>query len=111
MTRQKRAFDRIKHRITCELAHGDQRSVGIVLDVSARGLFVRMGNIGAPPFGTQVNVKLNDPENGEMLLVARVMRIKSIRREFVVSAGGGIGLEVLSAPEPYYNLVKTLVKL
>jgi hypothetical protein len=110
MTRQKRTFDRIKHRISCELAHDDQRSFGIVLDVSARSLFVRMGNVGAPPLGTQVNVKLNDPENGEMLLIARVMRIKSIRRELVVSAGGGIGLEVLSAPEPYYNLLKTLVK-
>lgn len=43
-----------------------------------------------------------------MPLVARMTRIKAVRHELVVSADGGIGLEVLSAPEAYFNLVETL---
>ena len=50
MNQQRRAFDRIKHRIFCELLHDGKRSSGrMVLDISARGLFVRMGNVAAPP--------------------------------------------------------------
>ena len=44
-----------------------------------------------------------------MPLVARVTRAKAIRHELVVSADGGIGLEVLSAPEAYFNLVEILI--
>lgn len=109
MNQQRRAFDRIKHRIFCELLHDGKRSSGMVLDISARGLFVRMGNVAAPPLGTQVQVVLNDPELVEMPLVARMTRVKAVRHELVVSADGGIGLEVLSAPEAYFNLVETLI--
>ncbi len=50
MNQQRRAFDRIKHRIFCELLHDGKRSSGrMVRDISARGLFVRMGNVAAPP--------------------------------------------------------------
>jgi hypothetical protein len=109
MAQQKRTFDRVRHRILCQLTHDDKRASGMVLDISARGLFVRMGNVSAPPLGAQVQVTLNDSEHGEMVLVARVTRAKAVRRELVVAADGGIGVEVLSAPETYYDLLKSLV--
>ena len=109
MAQQRRAFDRVRHRLFCELLHDGRRSSGMVLDMSPRGLFVRMGNMEAPPLGTQVQVGLNDAEHGEMILMARVTRAKSVRHELVVAADGGIGLEVLSAPESYYDLLKSLV--
>ena len=111
MAQQKRTFDRVRHRLFCEILYDGKTSSGMLLDISARGLFVRMGNMAAPPLGVKVQVVLNDAEHGEMILLARVTRAKSVRRELVVAADGGIGLEVLSAPESYYDLLKSLVEV
>ena len=111
MAQQRRTFDRVRRRILCELAHDGKLASGMVLDISARGLFVRMGNVAAPPIGAQVLVTLKDSKHGEMVLIARAVRAKTVRHELIVSADGGIGIEVLSAPETYYDLLKSLVRI
>ena len=106
-----RKFDRIKHRLTCEVIHDDRRSSGIVLDSSARGIFVRMSTVTAPPMGSEVRVVLSDAGLGEMSVIARVVRANAARREVVVAGGGGIAFEILSAPEDFYTtLLKPLIK-
>jgi hypothetical protein len=109
MAQQQRAFERKRHRIACELLHDGRRSFGTVVDISASGLFVRMGPSESPPLNADVQIEWNDPEHGRMTLLAKVTRIKRVRRDLVALVDGGIGLTVRSAPETYYSLLKSLI--
>jgi len=103
--RDKRGFDRIKLRIQCEIQFNGESCPGTVLDISPSGIFVRMSPSSAPPTSTEARVLLKDTPHGDMILLARVMRAKTVRRELMAAAGGGVGLQIYSAPESYYKLL------
>ena len=105
----RRQFARLKHRVACELHHSGIKTTGIVLDVSPRGLFVRMSAGAAPKIpGTEVRVVVRAVGREPFELMARLARAKLVRRELVNAANGGFGLEVTSAPEDFYELVQAL---
>jgi hypothetical protein len=105
----KRSFDRFRLRIQCEIRQGDQRTPGTVLDASPTGIFVLMSPASAPSLGREVTVVLKDTPAGDLTLLARVVRARKVRRELVAMARGGIGLQIYSAPEPYYTLLSEKV--
>ena len=81
----------------------------MILDVSARGLFVRTSTGTAPKEpGTEVRVVVKRSEGDPFELLARLARANVVRRELVSAADGGFGLEVTSAPEEFYALVQSL---
>ena len=95
--------------MSCELHHGGCKGTGMILDISARGLFVRTSTGTAPKEpGTEVRVVVNRNGHEPFELLTRLARAHVVRRELVSAADGGFGLEVTSAPEEFYELVRTL---
>jgi len=108
-TQNRRQFARLRHRIACELHYSGHKTSGMVLDVSARGLFVRMSTGTAPKdVGTEIRVVVKTSNGEHFELMTRLARAKVVRRELVSAADGGFGLEVTSAPEAFYELVQSL---
>ena len=106
--KNRRKFDRLKHRVACELFHSGHRTTGMILDLSPTGLFVRTSTGTAPKdAGTEVRVIVK-AEEGEIELLTRLARAHVVRRELVSAADGGFGLEITAAPPAYYELVQSL---
>jgi len=81
----------------------------MILDISARGMFVRTSTGTAPKDpGTEVRVVVKGADAEPFELMARLARANVVRRELVSAADGGFGLEVTSAPEEFYSLVQSL---
>ena len=83
---------------------------GMILDVSARGLFVRTSTGSAPREpGTEVRVVVRSADGEPFELMARLARAHVVRRELVSAADGGFGLEITSAPEAWFALLRDIV--
>lgn len=108
--KEQRRFERLKMRLSCKLHFDGRVASGMVIDLSARGLFVRMGGGVKPPAGLVFRLVLTGADCGDLELMARIARTKIVRRELVLVAAGGVGLELLSAPEAYYELLKPLTE-
>jgi len=95
---------RSKKRLSCDLTIDGHRYKGIVLDVSASGLFVQTNVKSAP--GARVGVAivlpgLKDP----VQLDARVARKKPVPAALLTAAQGGLGLAIEKAPKAYLDFV------
>lgn len=95
---------RIKRRMSCELFADGRRYRGFVRDVSPRGLFVQMQT--APPFGTEVDVRLRIEREPAIDLRALVRRERRVPSRLASVAPAGIGLRITTAPALYYELLK-----
>jgi hypothetical protein len=83
-----------------------QRYTGIVIDISATGLFVQTS--AAPKPGTPVMLELQLP-NGDLLpLHANVARRRNVPAHLKSIAQGGVGLCLEGAPEAYFQLIEDL---
>ncbi len=101
---EQRRRKRFKRRITCELTVDGKRQSGIVLDVSAEGLFVQTA-VTAPP-GALVEVRLAATRTTpEIVLRARVARGLRVPPRLMAVAAGGLGLRVIQAPPEFAELV------
>jgi hypothetical protein len=99
---EKRA-KRVKRRITCELVIDGKRQSGIVLDLSATGLFVQTAVTS--PVGKEVEVHLAATRSTPALtLRTRVARGKRVPPQLLTTAGGGMGLRVIDPPSAYAQL-------
>jgi len=99
----RRKFDRAKLRVPCDVKIDGKEHKGFALDLSARGLFVQ--TTATARAGTEVRVRLRDPEHEPIELITKVARIRSSHRAVTVVQAGGLGLEVQSAPEGYFRMV------
>jgi hypothetical protein len=98
---EKRA-PRFKRRLTCELRFEGRRASGIVLDVSASGLFVQTAVTPAP--GTIVDLHMNAYGDLPAFEVrARVARHKVVDARLLTIASRGLGLQILDAPAVYFE--------
>lgn len=95
---------RSKKRISCDLTIAGARYKGIVLDVSASGMFVQT-NV-KPDAGTRIQVALTVPGVAEpVLLDAQVARKKAVPAALLTAAQGGVGLAIEKAPKAYLDYI------
>jgi hypothetical protein len=104
---EKRRAKRTRKRLPCVLHVGSSRHSGVVVDVSATGLFVQT-SASSPP-GTTGALELNLPGYPERFrLEVTVARTKAVPPRLRTVAQGGLGLKILQAPEEYYGYVDRL---
>jgi Tfp pilus assembly protein PilZ len=102
--KRKERAPRKKKRISCELFVNGARYSGIVLDVSASGLFVQ--TTGKPNPGDAVTVGLSLPGSKEPIVMeTRVARKKLVPPELLTVAQGGIGLAITQPAEAYLDFI------
>jgi len=99
-------FGRVRHRITCDLVIAGKRHGAIVTDLSASGLYVRTQEM--PVQGARVRLILHE-ESGEIEIDAEVVREHRMSRHHTTGAPSGLGLRIISAPEPFFHLLSELV--
>jgi len=98
---------RSKKRIACELLIKGDRYKGIVLDVSAFGIFVQTN--ARPRPGAQIGVKLTLPgSNGPLSIGATVVRRNVVPPQLLAVARGGVGLALADPPKAYHDFVSEM---
>jgi Tfp pilus assembly protein PilZ len=98
---------RQRKRISCELIVNDSRYSGIILDISATGMFIQ--TTLKPGAGEGVTVYLKIPGRDETIRVdARVARKKMVPPQLLAVAQGGIGLAI---PRPSAGYLDFLVDM
>ena len=103
----RRTATRTKKRLACSVVIDGSRMSGIVLDLSANGLFVQTS--ANPPPGAELGLELELPGEPERtLLVVRVARKKVVPPRLRSVAHGGLGLRIKRAPEAYFSYVARL---
>ncbi len=93
---------RTKKRLACTLMIEGSRLAGIVLDLSASGLFVQTS--ANPAHGARVGLELDIPgESQRCPLAVRVARRKVVPPRLKSVVHGGLGLQIENAPEAYFR--------
>jgi hypothetical protein len=100
----RRRHKRIKRRIPCELTVGSRSFQGIVLDLSVRGLFVQT-SANLEHAGEMV-VTMAHEGFPEMMLRARVARVRRVPPGLANVVPPGVGLEILEAPPEFSYLAR-----
>ena len=95
---------RQRKRISCELIVNGSRYSGIILDLSATGMFVQ--TTLKPGAGEGVTVKMKVPGRDETISVeARVARKKMVPPQLLAVAQGGIGLAIARPAASYLDFL------
>jgi Tfp pilus assembly protein PilZ len=103
----RRRLPRTKMRIACTLHLEESLHSGMVLDVSAGGLFVQTNASPAP--GTPLRLELRVPGLSEPIeMQATVARKRIVPPRLRALLKGGIGLQLENPPEEFYALVARL---
>jgi len=93
--------------MACSLLIDKRHYTGIVLDVSATGLFIQTS--ASPSPNEVVDLELSIPGNPEVVPVrAIVARRKVVPPRLITVAHGGIGHRIENAPEAYFSMVASL---
>lgn len=102
---QHQRFPRVKRRVTCDLLIQGQQFSGLVTDISANGLYVRTRAKVEP--GSMARVILHEGQ-GELELDVQVARGHRMSRHHTTGIPSGLGLQILAAPEEYFQLLAAL---
>jgi len=98
---------RKRKRISCELMLNGARYSGIILDLSATGMFVQ--TTVKPGAGDGVTVKLKPPGRDRAIsLETRVARKKLVPPQLLMAAQGGIGLAIVRPVPDYLDFIASL---
>ncbi len=90
--------------MSCEINVNGARYSGIVLDISATGLFVQT-NVKPSP-GSVATLRLSLPgEKEPVAMKARVARKKMVPPQLLAVAGGGVGFAITEPAEVYLDFV------
>ena len=100
----RRRAARTKKRLACSLQIEGRHHSGVVLDVSATGLFVQTN--AKPEAGTPVSLEMSMPGSQRPLFFqAVVARQVIVPPQLVAVAKGGLGLLIQNAPEDWYAFI------
>ena len=99
----KRRAERIKRRVTCELLLDGRSYRGIVLDLSATGIFVQTEATPAPL--ARMRIRFHTATGEEFEAEAAVARRQVVPRELAGVVRGGLGLRIERPPEAYFRLI------
>jgi hypothetical protein len=104
---------RHKKRISCELTVGDSQYAGIVLDLSATGMWVQMNakisqkSLSDSKGVVTVNLTLVGSEL-TTTVKCRVARMKTVPPQFLGLQHGGIGVVVIEPSDDFLEMVASL---
>ncbi len=106
---ERRSEQRIKRRLSCELFADGHRYQGIVVDLSASGLFLQTDAALDP--GTRVDVLLKGSRFPEVIVRAVVARRRLTPTLLASVIHRGVGLRIVEAPEAYYDALREFDEL
>jgi PilZ domain len=95
--------ERIRRRVTCELMLDGRSYRGIVLDLSATGIFVQTEATPGP--GARIRILFHTATGEEFEAEASVARRQVVPRELAGVVRGGLGLRIQRPPEAYFRLI------
>lgn len=93
---EKRGRERKKTRLSIRFGAERPDKMGLITDVSARGVYIATNAI-LPP-GSPVCVQVPVPGGAPLQLDGRVMRARRVPPAFVLTSTGGMGVRLLNAP-------------
>ncbi len=103
----RRRAKRITKRLACSLQIESRHHSGVVIDVSATGLFVQTN--AKPEPGTPVSLEMSIPGSPRPLFFqAVVARQKIVPPQLLTVAQGGLGLLIQNAPEDWYAFIASV---
>lgn len=98
---------RTRKRFACALHLEEGRSSGLILDVSATGLFIQTGAKLDP--GDRAGVEFEPSGGADALrLEVRVVRRRAVPARLKSVAKAGIGVEIEHAPEGFFAMIAAL---
>ncbi len=104
--KERRTFQRFKCRLPCNLRTGSDVYKGIITDISPRGIFIQMSSrITA---GTELHMDLISDGDEYTDIVAVVSRRRRAHQSAASVERPGIGVEIMSAPEDFFDLIMSL---
>ncbi len=89
--------------MACEFTLDGRACNGIVVDLSARGLFVLTTKQPAP--GSDVEIRIRETSTGEIALRCRVARLRRSHGSATSVIPAGFGAEIDYAPPNFYDLL------
>lgn len=101
--KEKRAFPREKLRAPCRFEADGNRHSGFLLNLSPRGLFLQT-RLRLPP-GTELVIEIRDLGDEPVEVLARVVHRTASHRATSPVETGGMGVELVNAPESFYRLL------
>jgi hypothetical protein len=104
--KEKRVFPREKLRAPCDFTGGGESGSGFLLNISPRGMFLQT-RTRVPP-GTELQIHVRDLGPTPFTLLARVVHRTNAHRATSPVETGGMGLEIVSAPEDFYQVLYAL---
>lgn len=100
---------RVRKRLPCDVTVEGLRHSGMVLNVSPRGLFVQT-NAEATP-GSEVAIDLTPPDQHQSVaLKATVVWKRTVPRQMLTVARGGMGLRIQEASEGYFSFLSAVIR-
>jgi uncharacterized protein YndB with AHSA1/START domain len=101
-----RVHDRKKRRTPCQIHVSDRVHSGLVLDLSASGLFIQT-NAKARP-GERFAISFAGPDGAPIAVQVEVVRTKVVPPNLLALTQGGFGVRILEAPPGYYEFLRWL---
>lgn len=99
----RRSSQRVKRRIPCEFGYEGHSYAGIVVDLSAEGLFLQTDTAIDP--GVELSMRLRPERTPEMVLRGRVVRRRFTPAVLASMIRRGVGIRIVEAPPTYYALL------
>lgn len=99
----RRGSQRIKRRIPCEFDYEGHSYAGIVVDLSAEGLFLQSDTAIEP--GADLRLRLRPERSPELALRGRVVRRRFTPAVLASMIRRGVGIRIQEAPPEFYDLL------
>jgi len=93
---EKRDRQRKKTRVSVRFGVDQPNRMGLVTDVSARGLFITTNSV--LPRGSAVRVQVPVPGADPVILDGKVTRSRRVAAQLVMITKGGMGVRLENAP-------------
>ncbi|HKJ25600.1 MAG TPA: PilZ domain-containing protein [Myxococcota bacterium] len=104
--KEKRVFPRERVRAMCRFELDGETHTGFLLNLSPRGLFLQTRLRIAP--GTELAVRIRDLGEAPIDVLVRVVHRRGAHRATSAVETGGMGMEILNAPESLYRVLYEL---
>lgn len=93
---EKRDRQRKKTRVSVRFGSTQTDRMGLITDVSARGLYITTNSV--LPSGSEVHVQVPVPGGAPVVLTGKVMRSRRVAAQLLMSTKGGMGVRLEDAP-------------